>query len=323
MWSRTLLLFASDNGSPVGGWGAGGSNAPLRGGKGSLWEGGVRTPAFVNGGLLPDGMRGKQLNGFVHIADLFNTFCALAANAATTSSSRISSGSSGGGSIGSLCGGGWDAQTTEDSPSSLLLPTIDSLDVTPYLLGRVTRSPRRLIIHRFGRWLNNQEWVPSGSHTAPPPPSEHSALQCHSDRYALFVCATGGCRPNGWMQPGLTHSALHLPVGTQHTQCHSDRCCATVCCCCRFAAITYERWKLLIGVHPRLTQCPPPSVCALSTLQCHVLTAAMHCVCCRSAHAGGLVWPLRAICQRQWREGAHGGRNPHASNARRARGRQS
>ena len=33
MWDETLLVMAGDNGSPVCGWGAAGSNAPLRGGK--------------------------------------------------------------------------------------------------------------------------------------------------------------------------------------------------------------------------------------------------------------------------------------------------
>lgn len=31
---------------------AGHSNAPLRGGKGSIWEGGTRTPAFISGPML-------------------------------------------------------------------------------------------------------------------------------------------------------------------------------------------------------------------------------------------------------------------------------
>lgn len=39
MWENTLLVMAGDNGSPVCGWGAAGSNAPLRGGKASNWEG--------------------------------------------------------------------------------------------------------------------------------------------------------------------------------------------------------------------------------------------------------------------------------------------
>lgn len=78
LWARTLFIFASDNGSPVCGWGAAGSNAPLRGGKGTDWEGGVRTPALVSGGWLPRPRRGLRLSGLVHIADLYATFCAVA-----------------------------------------------------------------------------------------------------------------------------------------------------------------------------------------------------------------------------------------------------
>lgn len=38
-------------------------------GKGSNWEGGTRVPAFVTGGFLPASMRGKTLEGPVHVAD--------------------------------------------------------------------------------------------------------------------------------------------------------------------------------------------------------------------------------------------------------------
>ena len=31
--------------------------------------------AFANGGLLPDNMRGKTTEGFIHIADWYTTFC--------------------------------------------------------------------------------------------------------------------------------------------------------------------------------------------------------------------------------------------------------
>ena len=44
MWKDTLLLFTSDNGGPTG---AGATNVPLRGGKGGLREGGVRSAAFA------------------------------------------------------------------------------------------------------------------------------------------------------------------------------------------------------------------------------------------------------------------------------------
>merc|ERR1712142_106148 len=46
MLANTVIVFMSDNGGPVN---TGASNYPLRGSKGSLWEGGTRTPAFITG----------------------------------------------------------------------------------------------------------------------------------------------------------------------------------------------------------------------------------------------------------------------------------
>lgn len=85
MWSRTLLVFSSDNGGPVY-WssdpsfphGAGANNWPLLGGKASNWEGGVRAAAFVSGGILAASLRGTTTSAYVHIADWYATFCELA-----------------------------------------------------------------------------------------------------------------------------------------------------------------------------------------------------------------------------------------------------
>lgn len=63
MWANTLWVMSGDNGSPTGGWGAAGSNAPLRGSKASNWEGGVRVFAFASGGLLPPSIAGTHLDG--------------------------------------------------------------------------------------------------------------------------------------------------------------------------------------------------------------------------------------------------------------------
>lgn len=62
MWSNTLWVFSSDNGGPISG---GANNWPLRGGKFSNWEGGVRVAAFVSGGALPIARRGKVEAGIV------------------------------------------------------------------------------------------------------------------------------------------------------------------------------------------------------------------------------------------------------------------
>jgi arylsulfatase A-like enzyme len=70
---RTLLFFASDNGADGS---RGGSNAPLRGDKASLYEGGLRVPAFAAWpGRLPAGaLRDEPL----HAVDLHPTLLGLA-----------------------------------------------------------------------------------------------------------------------------------------------------------------------------------------------------------------------------------------------------
>ena len=55
MWDATLMLWASDNGAVTQGGEATGSNHPFRGGKGQMFEGGVRTVAFLAGGAVPHG----------------------------------------------------------------------------------------------------------------------------------------------------------------------------------------------------------------------------------------------------------------------------
>lgn len=73
MWDNTLLVALSDNGGPVYflpkiGFG-GASNLPLRGGKMSDWEGGVRVNAFVTGGAVPPEKRGTMLDDYIHECD--------------------------------------------------------------------------------------------------------------------------------------------------------------------------------------------------------------------------------------------------------------
>eukprot|EP01045_Picozoa_sp_COSAG04_P006221 COSAG04_NODE_302_length_17393_cov_6.251417_10_plen_83_part_00 len=53
-----------DNGGYLGN---GGDDTPLRGGKFSDFQGGVRVAAFAAGGLLPPAVRGGEVDGYIHI----------------------------------------------------------------------------------------------------------------------------------------------------------------------------------------------------------------------------------------------------------------
>jgi len=73
MWKDTLMVWSSDNGakSEVG------SNAPFRGVKSQVLEGGVRVVALLAGGALP-ATAPPKFEGMMHVADWFATFAALA-----------------------------------------------------------------------------------------------------------------------------------------------------------------------------------------------------------------------------------------------------
>ena len=93
---NTIILFASDNGGATSALFATGrrareerarkaasrkaqkppaSNAPFRGGKGSLYEGGVRVPAFVN---WPGHLKPRVVKEPLHMVDVMPTLLALA-----------------------------------------------------------------------------------------------------------------------------------------------------------------------------------------------------------------------------------------------------
>ena len=75
---NTMIVFLSDNGGATidGSERNGASNAPLRGSKAELWEGGIRVPFFVS---WPDKISaGQVIDTPVISLDLFPTFAALA-----------------------------------------------------------------------------------------------------------------------------------------------------------------------------------------------------------------------------------------------------
>ena len=101
---RTLVIFTSDNGPWLIKGADGGSAGPLRGGKGSTWEGGVREPtlAWWPGKIAP----GSVCSAVAGTIDLLPTAVSLA-------------------------GGAVPAE-----------PVIDGRDISPLLFGKTAESPR-------------------------------------------------------------------------------------------------------------------------------------------------------------------------------------
>ena len=109
IWDNLLFVMSSDNGGPLGG---GANNYPLKGGKLTDWQGGVRVNAFVSGGYLPTNMRSKKTGGYIHMVDWYATFCALA---------------------------GIDPK--DETAAQAKLPPIDSMNMWPLISGENSTSP--------------------------------------------------------------------------------------------------------------------------------------------------------------------------------------
>ncbi len=79
--SKTLVVFASDNGPQLNVEGYG-SSGPLRDGKWTNFEGGIRVPCIMKWpGVIPPGTSNDQITGIV---DMLPTFCELAGVLAPT-----------------------------------------------------------------------------------------------------------------------------------------------------------------------------------------------------------------------------------------------
>ena len=170
-WSNTLFVWTTDNGSPVN---AGGSNHPLRGGKGSNWEGGIRTPTFVCGGVVGPKNRGKELHGLVHVADWFAVFLEVATgrrDAYLANSANLIS-----------------VDNPDARAGNKTLPAPDAVNVWSYINGDVDASPRREIVHDHHMFTNASAGIPGGS------------MQCAGQvPFAVpGVAALGALRQNQW-----------------------------------------------------------------------------------------------------------------------------
>jgi arylsulfatase len=72
---NTIVLFTSDNGPWLVKGDMAGTAGPLRGGKGTAWEGGFRVPCILWGGRIPGGRESSEL---VASIDLMPTFARMA-----------------------------------------------------------------------------------------------------------------------------------------------------------------------------------------------------------------------------------------------------
>jgi len=131
MWENTLVVMSSDNGGQTTKYGA--NNQPLRGGKLSDLEGGIRVNAFASGGAIPHSKRGTKLDDYIHVADWYATFCAIA---------------------------GVDMH--DEKAEAAGLPPVDGIDHSALLLKSVKEAPpgsgQRTEIHHAVRALTRGQW---------------------------------------------------------------------------------------------------------------------------------------------------------------------
>ncbi|CBY39683.1 unnamed protein product [Oikopleura dioica] len=73
-WNNTVLVFTSDNGGQPK---EGASNWPLRGSKGTIYDGGLKSRAFIASPLLQNRMKGQNYNYLFHVSDWFPTLLTL------------------------------------------------------------------------------------------------------------------------------------------------------------------------------------------------------------------------------------------------------
>ncbi|CAH1786463.1 unnamed protein product [Owenia fusiformis] len=152
IWDNTILIFSTDNGGQIL---RGGSNYPLRGWKGSLWEGGVHGVGFVHSPFLKN--KGTVSKELIHVTDWYPTIVGLAGGKIPTNLS--------------IPLDGHDVWATismnKSSPRKELLHNIDPL-THPSGEPRVnsTFDTRKRAALRSGRWKiitgdpGNGSWIP-------------------------------------------------------------------------------------------------------------------------------------------------------------------
>ena len=164
MWDNTIFVVSADNGGAP----CSASNYPLKGCKATFFEGGVRSLAFANGGLIPDKMRGKSTDGFIHIADWYTTFCKLAG--------------------------------VDPSDSGEGKFPVDGLDVWPIITGENSSTPHDEIVlgYDFDNTHPNQGAIIVGNYKLIVQPQKFDKLVCDSVMWSPldYPCSQGETGPD-------------------------------------------------------------------------------------------------------------------------------
>lgn len=171
MLDNTIIIFSTDNGGQTL---AGGNNWPLRGRKGTLWEGGVRGVGFAYGNALSE--KGIVHNGLLHVSDWFPTLLGASGCPVINGTQPLDGLNQ------------WDAinQRTK-SPRTEILHNIDPLFGMIGKYGQFPNSGFNLSVHaavRRGPWKlltgdpGFSEWVR-------PPESQQGEINGETDMFSL------------------------------------------------------------------------------------------------------------------------------------------
>lgn len=173
LYENSVMVFTTDNGGHPA---FGGNNWPLRGQKGTYWEGGIRGTAFVHSPLLEE--KGVERFNLMHVVDWFPTLLGLVDRAHEKKEKPSGFAPSVGNSSGSP-GLGGDRNSSVDGtdqwaaisrgalpPRYELLHTIDpmGMDSGDPLTGTkqaaIRRGPWKLLLGAPGQNVNQDKWIP-------------------------------------------------------------------------------------------------------------------------------------------------------------------
>ena len=193
LWNNTLMIVTSDNGGPTHLIESASTNYPLRGGKYSDWEGGVRSTAFVSGGYVPESRRGFIIQSPIHIVDWYATIPAVAGVTIPDLEKR---------------------NRENDDPR---IPPVDAVNIWPIIMGEYDKrqeddskkktpirneiplSKHALIVGEYKLIWNENEKVHMGGWTYPDYPNSQTTE--HEIDNVTVDCTTG-CLFNVAVDPG-------------------------------------------------------------------------------------------------------------------------